>query len=239
MDTHVLAYLAGCMDSDGSFGIKRSTYQMRVRGDATQATYSERIDLRQVTTQVPYLLRETFGGYVLMEKPGTDNSKPGFAFHASDLNASKACELLLPYLRIKRRQAEILLELRATKDSKYWQHSYWFEQERPDWRESEMVTRSEAAEILGYKTEGISQCIQNGTLLALPWDHTGIPKPRIPRLLVERLAVAPRGKRGTYPRPPELMAWRDRLYQEIRELNKVGINGTHLYYRTGAYTPAG
>lgn len=238
MDTHTLAYLAGCMDSDGSFGIKRSTYHMRVRGDATQATYSERIDLRQVTPQVPHLLKETFGGYVLAEKPGTSNSKPGFAYHATDLNASKACALLLPYLRIKQRQAEIILELRETKQAKYWQNSYWFQQEYPNWRELEMITRSEAAELMGCKPEIISQAIGNGNIIALPWDHTGIPKPRIPRLLIERLASVPRGKGGTYPRPTELMAWRTRLYQQIKELNKVGVNGTPLYHLTGPYTPA-
>ncbi len=41
----ITSYLAGCIDSDGTIGIKKSTYAMRVTGDSGQPTYSERLAL--------------------------------------------------------------------------------------------------------------------------------------------------------------------------------------------------
>ena len=40
--SEIAAYLAGAIDSDGSIGIRRSTYSAR-HGEGRQATYSERI----------------------------------------------------------------------------------------------------------------------------------------------------------------------------------------------------
>ena len=67
MKNATLAYLAGAIDSDGTVGVKRSTYAQRVRGDAGQAVFSERIALRQVTPEIVNRLRETFGGSVYMK----------------------------------------------------------------------------------------------------------------------------------------------------------------------------
>lgn len=115
MDETLKAYLAGCLDCDGWFTIKRSTYAMRVRGDASQAVYSERIGLKQVTADVPTLLHEHFGGYLRTEKPSTKNGQPLWAWSVSDLKAIACAEMLMPYLRVKARQAAILLELRQLK----------------------------------------------------------------------------------------------------------------------------
>ena len=57
-----LAYLAGAMDSDGCISVKRSTYAMRVRGDAGTPVFSERVIFKQVTPEIPTLLKELFGG---------------------------------------------------------------------------------------------------------------------------------------------------------------------------------
>jgi hypothetical protein len=116
MDEITKAYLAGCLDCDGWFTIKRSTYALRVRGDATQAVYSERIGLKQVTEDVPRLLCDSFGGYLRMEKPSAKNGKPLWAWSVSDRKAIGCVNALLPYLRVKRQQAEVLLALRGLKE---------------------------------------------------------------------------------------------------------------------------
>ena len=114
-DKLTLAYLAGAMDADGYFTIKRSTYHLRVRGDARVPTFHERIGLKQVSPAVPELLRDVFGGSIGIQKPSARNGKPLYSWQVTDRKAATAAEMLLPYLRIKRQQAEILLELRRLK----------------------------------------------------------------------------------------------------------------------------
>ncbi len=58
-----------------------------------------------------------------------------YQFQATDRPASRLSELLLPYLRIKRRQAELLVELQQTKQRAMLQPSHWFEREFPRWQE--------------------------------------------------------------------------------------------------------
>lgn len=244
----LLAYLAGAIDSDGSIGIKKSTYAIRVRGDARNAVYSERIMLKQITPQVPLLLKETFGGYLSVQGPGTRNSKPMHSWQCTDRNAAHAAKLLLPFLRIKNEQARVILELRSTKEVGPHMHmGYWFGMEHPDWREGELLTVDEANELLGYTNRGsISQALKNGTLIGLPYDYSGVSRPRFPRLLVQQLAdfcsrngeVQADGRASRSTKPPQLYAWRDRLYQRVRELNKTGIEGTPTYHLTGYHTPA-
>ena len=110
------AYIAGCLDCDGSFGIKRSTYAMRVRGDAGQPIFSERILFAQVKPEVPMLLKELFGGSHGIDKSRTANSKPIHRWYITDRQAVECVNAVLPYLRIKKQQAELLLKLRELKE---------------------------------------------------------------------------------------------------------------------------
>lgn len=240
MDSLTFAYLAGAMDSDGYFSIKRSTYHIRVRGDAVNAVYSEKMGLHQVTPEIPELLKECFGGSMYLAAAQTPNSKPMYRWTATDTKAAQACEALLPYLRVKRKQAETLLELRQSKDAKYLHLSYWFLQEHPNWQELELITCVEAAAILGHTNiHSVSQAISNGTLLALPYKRpSSNGQPRIPRLLVERIKALQSKDGRCSTMPPPLIEWRQSLHDRIRELNKIGVNGTPIYHRTGHYAPA-
>lgn len=109
------AYLAGAIDSDGTIGIKKSTYAMRVRKDATQAVYSERVTLRQVTAAIPTLLRDTFGGSLYITKPSTKNGRPLYSWAATDLKAVACVEAVRLFLTVKRAQADNVLRLRKVK----------------------------------------------------------------------------------------------------------------------------
>ena len=111
-----LAYLAGIFDADGTIGIKRSTYAIRVTGDSSQPTFSERIHIRQVDRQALELLSETFGGNIGVEKPSAPGGKPLFRWGQTDRKAAAALKAMLPYLRIKKRQAENCLHLRTLKE---------------------------------------------------------------------------------------------------------------------------
>jgi len=109
------AYFAGCIDCDGSIGIKRSTYALRVRGDAGCPVYSERVMFTQVKPEISNLLVENFGGSLYIQKPGTPNSKPVYKWNVTDKKAIECVKAILPYLQIKKHQAEILLKLRELK----------------------------------------------------------------------------------------------------------------------------
>lgn len=112
----VLAYLAGAMDSDGCISVKRSTYAMRVRGDASAPVFSERVMFKQVTPEIPTLLKEMFGGSLRVDEPSTANGRRLYAWQATDLRAAECLKALLPYLRVKREQALNCLALRKLKE---------------------------------------------------------------------------------------------------------------------------
>lgn len=114
ISSDVLAYLAGAIDSDGSIGIRRSTYAAR-HGDGRQATYSERICFKQVTPDVPELLKATFGGSLMIQQPSATKGRQLYYWEATNKVAADALTALLPYLRVKRAQAENALVLRASK----------------------------------------------------------------------------------------------------------------------------
>lgn len=114
--TEVLAYAAGVIDSDGSIGIRRSTYAKRVRGDARNPIYSARVGVKQVETQAVSLLKETFGGTLYSQDNVLQNGRPLYTWETHSRQAAAALRLLLPFLRIKRRQAENCLALYALMD---------------------------------------------------------------------------------------------------------------------------
>ena len=116
MKREVLAYCAGIIDADGTIGIKKSTYAMRVTKDCQQAVYSERVCVKQVERQAIDLLHELFKGYRARQKASAEKGKPLEAWQVTDLNASVCLKAILPFLRIKKQQAINCLELRKVKN---------------------------------------------------------------------------------------------------------------------------
>lgn len=115
----VLAYLAGLIDGEGYIGIKKSKYRRRIVKDCVSANYHERIQIRMVNEEAIKLFKETLGGNYYHEKrPYSKSQKQLFCYQASDLRASQILKKLLPYLRVKRRDAELVLKLRKSKEDK-------------------------------------------------------------------------------------------------------------------------
>lgn len=231
------AYLAGSLDADGCFGIKKSTHHIRKKKDAFNATYYERVALKQVTPQVPKLLHDTFGGSLRQEKSGGPNRKTLWAWSATGHVANNVVRCVLPHLRIKSPQAECLLELRKTFDAPYNQISYWFLKDFPNWHDLPMVTDMEASYLLGYTNKGsLAQAIKKGTVLIAP-----LPKghPRIPKLLIDKIlshqsqALRVRAR----CKPDELIAWRESLWEGVKTLNTCGVEGTPVSRREGIFEP--
>lgn len=107
-DACVLAYLAGIIDADGCIRIsKEKPYRDRVTPG-----YHARVHVRMVEREAIDLLDETFGGHVWTQKPSLTRGRPLHVWDVSDAKAQHALTLLLPYLRVKRAQAENALALR-------------------------------------------------------------------------------------------------------------------------------
>lgn len=111
-----IAYIAGVIDSDGTIGIKKSTYSMRITRDSKAPSYSERVHIRQVTREAIDFLALIFGGNVGTEDPSAKRGRPLYRWGVTDLKATILLRSLLPYLRIKRAQAENCLSLRLLKE---------------------------------------------------------------------------------------------------------------------------
>lgn len=236
MDKYILSYLAGAIDSDGHISLKKSSQRKRIRGDMVSDSYFGLIGLKQVTDDIPSLLKGVFGGAHFLTKQQTNNSKQLWSWQVTCEQSYRACEALLPYLRVKKKQALILLELSSTRDKKYRSALYWYELKYPSWPETEeLITTNEANAIIGYTHHsGIYQAIHKGLVPCLPTDHNShTQKARIPRSFCEIY-------KNLKPNqlPYDLIKWRERLWLECKELNKIGINGTPIYHKTGPYTRA-
>ncbi|MEE9401292.1 MAG: hypothetical protein V3V32_04660, partial [Dehalococcoidia bacterium] len=77
--------------------------------------YSEKVGMKQVKPEAVDMLHQYFGGYHRIEKSSAKNGKPLHAWSVTDKKAVACVRAVLPYLRIKRQQAEILLALRVSK----------------------------------------------------------------------------------------------------------------------------
>lgn len=117
MSADVLAYAAGVIDSDGSIGIQRETWPMRVHR-ASQPTFSERVTIRQIEPEAVDLIHQHFGGsrYVIRYRGKRSGRQPLQSVVIADRKASALLLAVLPYLRIKKAQAELCLKLRRLKE---------------------------------------------------------------------------------------------------------------------------
>lgn len=102
MDPADLAYAAGYLDGEGCFSCDTNG----------------RIKLICSTSHRPTIewLYGLFGGIFMTPKrrPDKPHWKPMYVWAIADLGAEQACRALLPYLREKRRQAELMLKMRET-----------------------------------------------------------------------------------------------------------------------------
>ena len=106
-----LAYLAGFLDGEGCFTLVK-TYRQDVRFD-----YWGNIQCGMANTpqnrEILQWLKNLFGGYY-KEFPQTEkrklrNQKPVVFWRIVSQSSAKCAKQLLPFLRVKRRQAEIII----------------------------------------------------------------------------------------------------------------------------------
>lgn len=116
-----LAYLAGIMDSDGNLRIYKQTvpgmrwphYRINIRCAQVEPSPAIR------------LLAQTFGGRIARKPARWANHRDLEEWNLHDRTASAAIKSLLPYLRVKWREACLLLELRHLKSLELQEMTVW------------------------------------------------------------------------------------------------------------------
>ena len=96
-----LAYLAGFVDGEGSIQVGRGQWQHSRRG------YTLHLDVKQVDPTPLRMLAEWFGGQVRRVEPSQPNRLVHFRWGVVGRQAAAALEALLPFLVVKRGQAEL------------------------------------------------------------------------------------------------------------------------------------
>jgi hypothetical protein len=105
------AYLAGAIDIDGRIFIARRLGQLR-RTDGRQVPYfAATISLSDSSPVLPDLLQATFPARRLEYEAKNRRQKAWHMWEAVNHGAREPVVRLLPYLRVKRRQAELALTL--------------------------------------------------------------------------------------------------------------------------------
>jgi len=107
MDDVTLAYAAGFLDGEGTI-----TANYRVSPKTATPALHYRVMVFNTNREILEWFRDTFGGRTsLYGSPRHEHHKQVYSWWVSSQEAASVLRLLLPYLRIKRRQAELVLQM--------------------------------------------------------------------------------------------------------------------------------
>lgn len=105
-----LSYAAGALDSDGYITVHRKLGKARLNGSRSYV-YSPRIGLGQIDRTVPDWLRATFGVGQVYEIVKTRSGVRAFVWQTYSRDSASVARLVLPYLKLKRERAALVIEL--------------------------------------------------------------------------------------------------------------------------------
>lgn len=106
------AYIAGIVDGEGSIGIYN-------RADHPNSQMYMRVTVGNTEEWLLQWLKFNFGGYISTTQHETSGNRKVSQWTVTALKALYFLELILPYLRIKRPQAEIAIEFQKRRKPHY------------------------------------------------------------------------------------------------------------------------
>lgn len=101
-----LAWVAGFIDGEGSIGIIK-TYGRH----GQSPTYLIRLEVSNTNREIITFLRDLFGGGLQPDKKRNPAWKDSYKWVVAAKQAKDIIEQITPYLRLKKQQAELALEL--------------------------------------------------------------------------------------------------------------------------------
>lgn len=103
------AYAAGLFDGEGSCQIARYVHEGK------KHSYGAVLKVSLTTPSIFKLLQARYGGTIQSRQPVKDNRRPYQIWYLQGPCVERAMRLWLPYLTVKRRQAELVLRFLAIK----------------------------------------------------------------------------------------------------------------------------
>jgi len=102
----LLAYVAGIIDGEGSIGLHKNTQKKN-------PSYTVTVYVGNTNEWLIQFLKMQFGGYITTSSQPNPRAKPIWRWEIRARKAYKFLELILPYLQMKRPQAELAIEFQA------------------------------------------------------------------------------------------------------------------------------
>lgn len=109
-----MAYMAGLIDGEGHIGIKSDSTKKQYR-----TYYYERISIANTCKEVVDMFSGEFGGYVYLHKPSKLSDNSYWTWEVTNTKARIAISKLMPYLVVKKHEAEMVTLLSDNKIKKY------------------------------------------------------------------------------------------------------------------------
>jgi hypothetical protein len=107
-----IAYAAGLFDGEGCITIAKAWYR---KPDGTRRYYHAlRLTLAMVDKAPVHWLADLFGGSVKPHSPGNKKYRPQWRWEVRSLKAEKMLNAIYPYLKVKRKQADLAFLFRNT-----------------------------------------------------------------------------------------------------------------------------
>ena len=166
-------YLAGIIDGEGTMGIYRNTDRRR---RSHSYYYRHNLKVANSCKDLIYWIKGTFGGSIIVYQPRYFQSQISYCWSSNKRQDTiEVLENILPYLKVKRRQAEIVLDFMKSRESINWYPEH-------EIRKLEVVIRNK--QYREYYNE-IKKLNSRGHSKKILGEFGGHPKRTIPSRAVE------------------------------------------------------
>ena len=106
-----LSYIAGCIDSDGSFSIIKSSY-LKKKTNTRISTWCAWIQIAQIDSEAINLMKKVFPFYNAYYEQIHNDNRLFFRLIFTGKKAYKVAKILEPFLHIKKRQAKLFPKIK-------------------------------------------------------------------------------------------------------------------------------
>ena len=104
-----IAYMAGIFDGEGCIVIHDRSYF--TKSGLKRTRYYPEINVANTNEWIIHQFKFAFGGSLYLRKKKTNKSQAIWVWQTTSKKATMCLEVLLPYLKLKKRQAELAIEM--------------------------------------------------------------------------------------------------------------------------------